>query len=171
MFAIIFQPIFGILKILFFEKLHQRAFADLVKEKEIDNIKLVIVGPDSGFLSTLKRQIEDLKISDKILFTGSLYERDKLKAYVDADIFVKPRADEIFEIIFLEACTCGTPVICSKECGIADVINKKAGFAIPYDKDELRDAIPKVLSDDELRRRFGEEGKRSVKEEFGWDKI
>lgn len=42
---------------------------------------------------------------------------------------------------------------------------------VEYDKDELRDAIIKVLSDEELRRRFGEEGRRLVGEEFEWDKI
>ncbi|MBA7620187.1 hypothetical protein ES703_27532 [subsurface metagenome] len=34
----------------------------------------------------------------------------------------------------------------------------------------MRDAIVKMLSDKKLRRRFGEEGKRLVREEFGWDK-
>ena len=146
-----------------------RAFSDLIKE--LENVRLIIVGPDDGFLSTLKKQMVDLKISDRILFTGPLYERDKLKAYVDADVFVNPRADEIFGLVFLEACACGTLVICSKGCGIASVIDGKAGFAVSYDKDQLRDVIFKVLSDEGLRKRFGEKGKKLVREEFGWDKI
>lgn len=42
---------------------------------------------------------------------------------------------------------------------------------VEYDKDELWDAIIKVVSDERLKRRFGEEGKRLAKDEFGWDKI
>ena len=146
-----------------------KAFADV--SEELSEVKLVIVGPDDGFLSALKRQIEDLKISDKILFTGPLSERGKLGAYVDADVFVNPRADEIFGIVFLEACACGTPVICSSGCGIADEIDGKTGFAVRYNRDQLKDAIFKILSDEGLRRRFEEEGGKLVKEKFSWDEI
>ena len=144
------------------------AFADLVKE--LDDVRLVIVGGDSGFLPKLKRQIEDLKISDRILFTGALYERDKLEAYVDADVYVLPSVYEIFGITVLEACACGTPVIVTDRCGITDIV-EKVGYVVEYDKDQLRDAIFKILSDEGLRRRFGEEGKRLVNAEFGWDKV
>lgn len=36
-------------------------------------------------------------------------------------------------------------------------------------KDHLQNAIFKVLSDEELRERFGEEGRRRVREQFNWD--
>ena len=143
------------------------AFADLVKE--LDNVRLVIVGPDDGFLSTLKRQIEDLKIGDKILFTGPLYERDKLKAYVDADVYVLPSVYETFPVTVLETWASGTPVIITDRCGIADFV-EKVGYVVEYNKDQLRDAMFKILRDEGLRKRFGEEGKRLVKEEFEWDK-
>ncbi len=70
----------------------------------------------------------------------------------------------------LEACACGTPVIVTDRCGIADIVNK-VGYVVEYDKDQLRDAIIKILSDEGLRRRFGENGKRLVGVEFGWDPI
>ena len=145
------------------------AFADLINE--LDGVRLVIAGPDDGFLSTLKRQIDDLKIGDKILFTGPLYGRDKLEAYVDADVYVLPSAYETFPVTVLEACVCGKPVIVTDRCGIADIIHDKVGCVVEYDKDQLRDAIIKVLSDGGLRRRFGEDGRRLVMEEFGWDKV
>lgn len=144
------------------------AFADLVKE--LDDVRLAIVGPGDGFLSTLKKQIEDLKIGDKILFTGPLYERDKLKAYVDADVYILPSVYETFPVTVLEACACGTPVIITDWCSIADIVGNKVGYVIEYDKDQLRDAMLEALSDDGLKRRFGEESKRLV-EEFGWDEI
>ena len=145
-----------------------KTFSDLIKE--LDDIRLVIVGPDDGFLSTLKKQIEDLKIDGRILFAGPLYERDKLEAYVDADVYVLPSVYETFPVTVLEACACGTPVIVTDRCGIADIVNK-VGYVVEYDKDQLRDAIIKILSDEGLRRRFGENGKRLVGVEFGWDPI
>ena len=66
---------------------------------------------------------------------------------------------------------CGTPVIVTDRCGIADVVDGKVGYVVEYDKDQLRDVIFKVLSDEELRRRFGEEGRRLVEEQFALNKV
>jgi len=90
---------------------------------------------------------------------------------VDEDVFVNPRADEIFGLVFLEVATCGTPVICSKGCGIADVIDGQIGLAVPYDKEQSRDAVLHMIGNDKLRREFGEKGKLLVHERFNWEKI
>ena len=58
-------------------------------------------------LLNLKKLIKELKINDKVLFTGPLYGREKIEAYVDADVFVSMRSDEIFGMTFLEALACG----------------------------------------------------------------
>lgn len=162
--------------VLFLGRLHRikgvdllvEAFSDLVTKTE--GVKLVIVGPDDGFLSTLKAQIEDLKIADKILFTGPLYEMDKLESYVDADVYVLPSVYETFPVTVLEACACGMPVIVTDRCGIADIVDE-VGYVVEYDKDQLQDAIIKVLGDEGLISKLGEESKKLVKKEFGWDKI
>ena len=145
------------------------AFADLVKE--LDGVKLVIAGPDDGFLPTLKAQIENLNIDNRVVFTGPLYGNDKLEAYVDADVYVLPSVYEIFGVTPLEACACGTPVIVTDRCGIADIIDGNVGRVVEYNKDQLRNAVFEMLEDDELRDRFGEEGMRFVRAEFGWGEI
>lgn len=144
------------------------AFSDLVSKME--DVKLVIAGPDDGFLPTLKAQIEDLEIDDRILFTGPLYEMDKLEAYIDADVYVLPSVYETFPVTVLEASACGTPVIITDRCGIAEIV-EKVGCVVEYDKEQLRDAILKLLSDDGLRQRYGGESRRLVKEEFVWGEI
>jgi glycosyltransferase involved in cell wall biosynthesis len=145
------------------------AFADLLKE--LGKIKLVIIGPDAGNLLNLKRLIKDLNINDEVLFTGPVYERDKLEAYVDSDVFVSMCNDEIFGITFLEALASGTPVICSEEGGIADYINEIAGFSIDYDKKILKNKLIEILTNEELKIRFGNNGKLLVNELFNLDKI
>ena len=42
---------------------------------------------------------------------------------------------------------------------------------VEYNKEQLQDAMSEILSDEGLMRRFGEEGKRLVREKFSWDII
>ncbi len=142
------------------------SFSDL--EKKHSDIKLAIVGPDDGYLPILKKQIEYLGIGPKILFTGPLYGYDKINAYVDCDVYVLPSSYEAFPNTVLEAFACGSPVIVTDRCGIADVIDNKAGLVVPYDKDYLRDAILHMLSEDKLRQNFSKNGKLLVGERFNW---
>jgi len=146
-----------------------KAFADLSQAS--NNIKLVIVGPDNGYLPSLKKLITDLEISDKVLLTGPLYGQEKLKAYVDADVYVLPSYYEIFSVTVLEACACGTPVIVTDRCGLADVISGQAGLVVPYDKEQLSNTILHMLSDDKMRRDFSEKGKLLVRQKFNCDKM
>ncbi|MCE7699971.1 MAG: glycosyltransferase [Methanobacterium paludis] len=119
--------------------------------KKLDNVKLVIVGPDDGFLGYLKEMLKNLKLSSKIIFTGPLYEKDKLKAYIDADIYVLPSRYETFPNTVIESCACGTPVILTDRCGISDLIKDNVGYVVPYEKNSLRDALIEILENNELR--------------------
>jgi glycosyltransferase involved in cell wall biosynthesis len=165
--------------ILFLSRIHKRKGADILVEafsklkNEIENVKLVIAGPDEGYLDKLKLIVSKLNIEGDVMFPGPLYEKDKLEAYIDADVFILPSKDryESFGNVVLEACACGTPVIITNNCGVSERIGNNVGYVVEYDKDQLRDAMIKVLSDERLRRRFGEEGMRLMREEFGWDRV
>ncbi len=145
-----------------------RAFASLSKEHKA---RLVIAGPDFGYLKTVRRLVHRLRVEEKVLFTGPLYGRDKLEAYVDADVCVLPSRYEIFGLTILEACACGTPVIISDRCGLADAVRGRAGLVIPGDVESLHSAIETMLNDDAARRKFGETGRRLVQDGFGWEQV
>ncbi len=146
-----------------------QAFAEIARE--IGNIRLVIIGPDDGYLPSLKELIGELGIEDRVLLTGPVYRRDRLKAYIDADIYALPSFYETFPISVLEACACGTPVIVTDRCGIADIIDGQAGLAIPYDKNALFKAILALLSDNKAAQDFGNKGRLLVRERFNWNRI
>lgn len=143
------------------------AYSDLVNK--IDNTKLVIVGPNSDYLTILNEQIMNLDIDDSVLFTGPLYGRDKLEAYVDADVYVLPSRYETFPNTVLEAAVCGTPVIITNKCGIIDVVNEKLGFVVEFDKHELSDAIYTLLSNDDLKEKFLKNSMRQIKSYYSVD--
>lgn len=146
-----------------------RAFAGMVSEME--DVRLVIVGPDDGHLVGLKELARELNMEDRVLFPGPLYGRDKLEAYVDAEVYVLPSAYEIFGITVLEALSCGTPVIISDKCGLADKIKGRAGIVVPRDEASLRDALRTMLTDEPVRQRFIEVGRKLVEAEFTWQRV
>jgi glycosyltransferase involved in cell wall biosynthesis len=145
-----------------------KAFADV--SKKLNDVKLVLVGPDDGYRSALEGQIQMLKVEDNVLFAGFVSDDEKKMAFVDADVFVTPSFSG-FPVTFLEACACGTPIITTNKGDKLDWIQDKVGYVVEYDKDQLKKAMVKVLSDEELRRKFGEDGKKLMREKFGWDKI
>ncbi|MFC1991163.1 glycosyltransferase [Chloroflexota bacterium] len=134
-------------------------------------VKLVITGPDDGYLPSLIKLVKELGIEEKVLFTGPLYGRDKLEAYTDADVYVLPSRYEIFGISILESFACGTPVIVTDRCGLASMINNQAGIVASFDKDKLSDAIFYLLSNDKKRQEFGGNGRLMVREKFNWPKV
>ena len=146
-----------------------KVFADL--SKELADTRLVIVGPDDGYLPELKRLIKRLQIEPRVLLTGPLYGREKLQAYVDADIYVLPSSIEIFGITVLEALACGTPVVFTDRCGVADWIDTQSGLIIPYARNQLLDALIYMLNDNRIRQQFAERGRELVIRKFSWEKI
>lgn len=162
--------------VLYLGRIHKIKGVDLLVEAfsdltcKIEGVKLVIAGPDDGFLSTLKMQIESLNIGAKILFTGPLYGMDKLEAYVDADVYVLPSVYETFPNTVLEACACGTLVIVTDRCGIHDLV-EKVGYVVEYDKEQLEDAMSNILTDESERPKFGSVARELVINEFNWDRI
>ncbi|MFC1961621.1 glycosyltransferase [Chloroflexota bacterium] len=146
-----------------------KAFAEL--RKTLPNVILVIAGPDDGYFKELNNLVATLKLGDKVIFAEALYEQDKLSAYVDADIYVLPSTYEIFGITVLEALACGTPVIVTDRCGLADTIKDRAGLVVGYDQKQLGDALQRLLADDKLRSELGEKGKTLARDEFNWENI
>jgi len=120
-----------------------KAFASVVKE--LDNVKLAIVGPDDGYLNELRILIKALKMENNVLITGPLYGKDKLEAYVDAEVYVLPSRYETFPMSILEAVACGTPIILTENCAINEYFRSKVGLAVKPDPSALSGALLEML--------------------------
>jgi glycosyltransferase involved in cell wall biosynthesis len=165
--------------VLFLSRIHERKGADLLVaafsrlKRTVDfPVKLVIAGPDEGYSATLKSLARELEVDNYVEFPGPLYEREKLEAYVDADVFVLPSKDryESFGNVALEALACGTPVIVTNNCGVSEWISGDVGYVVESNEEELCNALREVLQNEQLSEKLGSNGEKLVKEEFGWDK-
>lgn len=146
-----------------------KSFAEI--SREIEKVKLVMVGPDDGCMEYLNKLLKMENLTDEVLFTGPLYNKDKLGAYIDADVYVLPSFYETFPNTVIEACACGTPVVITDRCGISDLINDKVGMVVEYDKNSLKEGITRILWDDALREKFESECKDFVEKHFNIDSV
>ena len=161
--------------ILYLGRLHRTKKIDLLVEAfyyivrrlrgNDENLLLVIAGPDDGVLSELESLVQKLGISDRVLFTGYLDEKTKLKALVDADVFVTPSFYG-FPMTFLESCLTGTPIVTTTLGDYLNWIHNNVGFVSSPTARSLANAIYKLLSDDELRDRFSKKCRELIEKEF-----
>jgi glycosyltransferase involved in cell wall biosynthesis len=162
--------------ILFLGRIHEtkglallvRAFYDLNKEE--NDVRLVIAGPDGGYLGRLQEHIQHLGIAHLVLLTGPLYDRAKVEAYVDADVYVQPSSYDAFPLSPLEACACGTPTIVTNRCGVAERI-KDVAYVIDYDTDQLRSAMRDLVNSADLRSEMGRKSRTMVRELYSAENI
>ncbi len=117
---------------------------------------LVFVGPDEGdgYRGRLEALAARLGLDQGVLFTGPLYGEAKWAAYRDADVFVLPSQNENFGNTAAEAVACGTPVIVTDRCGIAPLIDQRAGLVVPYDRGALQEGLAQLLDEETLRQRL-----------------
>ena len=135
------------------------------------SIKLAIVGPDDGYLVKLEDKIKEYSLEDNVIITGPLYKEEKQEALVDCDLFVMPSKYESFTTSGLEAMACSKPLVLTKNNHIHDWVDGNVGLACEENKDSLREAIEKVLFDEDLALIFARNGQKLIKEKYNWDII
>jgi glycosyltransferase involved in cell wall biosynthesis len=165
--------------ILYLGRLHRRkgidylieAFANM--EPQLGNIILVIAGPDAGELRKLQHLVKSKGLVDRVYFSGPLFGREKLAAYVDADVFVSPGVHEIFGLVPFEALMCGTPVIVADDCGAGRLISEaNAGYTIPYgDVQALALKIKRGLANHEESTQMVMNGQDFIRNQLDWLKV
>ena len=162
--------------VVFLGRLIPRKGADLLIETlshlGCEAIKLVIAGPEGeiGYTAFLRGKARALGVEHRVLFLGPLYGGDKRAALLDADVFALPSRYENFGNTAAEAVACGTPVIVTDQCGIAPLIEKRAGLVTSYDSQSLAGALRELFGDRALYQRL-KAGCPDVAAEISWDRL
>jgi glycosyltransferase involved in cell wall biosynthesis len=96
-----------------------------------------------------------------------------VELYAEAEIAVVPSLYEGFSLPAIEAMACGVPLVTTTGGALPEVVGTAGDGAMmvpPGDPAALAQQIIDVLSDDELRARLGERGRRRVLDRFTWRK-
>lgn len=111
------------------------------------DVRYVIVGdgPDRGRVEALSKE---LRVEERVVFAGYV-QNDELPAHYNlCDVFVMPSKGEGFGIVFLEALSCGKPVIAGdKDASVEAVLGGELGILVDPDSvEEITEAICRVLT-------------------------
>lgn len=140
--------------------------AKRVLEKE--DCRFVVAG-SGDMLPQLIHLAVNLGISNKVMFTGPLTEDEVKHIYRISSVYVLPSVSEPFGITALEAVSAGTPVILSKNSGVAEVL-RNCFTADFWDVDEMANKIIALLRYEPLRNTITKNAKRELRF-FTWDRV
>lgn len=165
--------------ILFLGRIHEFKGLDfLIKgfaktAQKVPNAKLAIVGRDDGYLEQMNRLIKSLKLEKKTIFLGPIYAKERISAYLDADIYsLTPSHFEETSLAALEACACQTPIVITQETSTPFLDQYKAGIMLKKrSTNELADTFTKLLGDETRLARMGDNARRMIREKFVWEKV
>jgi glycosyltransferase involved in cell wall biosynthesis len=147
------------------------AFASIAAD--VDDVVLVIAGPDSGgYRSHVEHLAATAKIPDRVVFTGMLHGADRLAALAAADLLALPSFHENFGMVVAEALAAGTPVLVSDRVALhPDIVAAGVGVVVPTEVTTVADALRIWLTDHALRRDAASRAAAFARERFDWNRI
>jgi glycosyltransferase involved in cell wall biosynthesis len=139
------------------------------RKAKMKNALLMIAGPccESKYFERLRRLTDSTEAMPRIQLEGPLYEEDHRGALAAADLFVLPSLNENFGNAAAEAVAAGVPVLLTNTCGIAPLIDRRAGLAVPLGVDSLAEGLKVML--DPAQRDILTAQREQVKRELSWD--
>jgi len=129
-----------------------KSFIELKKDMKFKNYKLYIV----GFKKNFKR--------DDIITLGYVDDNKLDKLYKKAKVFFVPTLYEGFGYPVIEAMSRGTAVVTSKVSSLPEICKDNAIYINPYDIMDMSFKLKYILSNDELRKEYENNGLKLSKQ-------
>ncbi len=109
---------------------------------------IIVIG-DGEEMSNLKKQTEDLGVTESFKLLGS--SMNPYPYVKNADFFILPSESESWPLIIADSLILQKPIISTNVGGIPEMIEHgKTGYLINYETDEMYEAIKKFLTEPEL---------------------
>jgi len=172
----------GMVRILFVGRLERRKGVDVLlaaAERLLSrrpNVEVVFVGAatkntELGGLTypeAFATQVSDPAVRSRVRFAGAVDEAELQQQYANADIFCLPSRFESFGLVLLEASVFSLPLVGVRCGGVEEIIEHgETGLLVaPDDAEDLEQALERLVSDAELRQRFGAAARRRYDETF-----
>lgn len=153
-----------------------QAAAKIIRHRS--DVHFAIVGGDSKsasapehtYIRELKELAEDLRIADRVIFTG--FRTDIPDVMASLDILVSASWAEPFGRVIIEAMAAGKPVIATMAGGAPEIVQDGiTGILVPpRDPQAIARAALHILQDDEIRQKMGRAGQKRAQKHFSLDR-
>ena len=165
------------------------AVTRLMSTEEYKRIDLVIRAmpailndvPDAFFVvvghgedrSRLENLAQDMRVADRVVFTGFVADELLPSYYAACDLFVLPSLKEGFGIVFLEAMYHAKACVGAIAGGIPEVVEDGGTglLAKPDSVDSFVRCVLRLLGNGQERDAMGRRGKERLEREFSYDKF
>jgi len=140
--------------------------------KRIPNVRFFLIG-DGILLEHLQERAKKYGIIDNFIFAG-LIDRTRIPEMISAmDVVVHTSLREGLARVLPQSLAMGKPCVSFDIDGAREVvINGKTGYLVKaFDSMGLADGVARLLENEELRRQFGENGRRHVDPNFRAEKM
>jgi phosphatidylinositol alpha-mannosyltransferase len=132
-------------------------------------LRVIGADPLSVHLVLARHRLSDEGLS----LPGFLSEEELTAELASAKLLVAPSlGGESFGMVLTRAYACATPVVASDIPGYRDVMDERAGVAVPPgDAEALKRAVIGLLEDEPRRRRMGAAAREIARERYDWHDI
>lgn len=136
-----------------------------------DSLFLTVVG-EGNYAAELRVLASGLELDSKVRFHGYCPREELVALYNASDIFVLPSMAEAFGMVFVEAMSCGLPVIGAQVGGVPDIIKENNGILVPPGSvEDLAMAIQSLATDPERRKKLGQANRLKAVEQYSWQSV
>lgn len=104
----------------------------------------------------LENLAQELKISEKVIFTGRIYPPELYEIYKIGDVFITASEIETQGIVLIEAAATGLPLIAVDKGAVSEIVKtEENGYLCePKNIPELAAALEKILQNPDLQAKF-----------------
>lgn len=167
------SPVVGKIARLFELKGHDQLM-DAAPEivRRVPNVRFFLIG-DGVLLEHLQERARGYGILENFVFAG-LIDRERIPEMISAmDVVVHTSLREGLARVLPQSLAMGKPCVSFDIDGAPEVvIDDKTGYLVdPFDSTGLADRIAHLLEDEDLRRQFGENGRKHVDPNFRTEKM
>ena len=136
-----------------------------------DSIYLTVVG-EGNYMPDLLALATELGVDHKVRFYGYCPREKLVQLYNRSDVFVLPSMAESFGMVFVEAMSCGLPVIGPRVGGVPDIIAPDNGLLVEAaNVDDVIKAIETLCADPALRQKMAVANREKAVAHYAWSSV
>jgi len=137
--------------------------AQTVLSQASQDYRLVIIG-DGVEREHLAKQVDELGLGDRVMFTGYLPRPQVLEAYADCDVFAFASQTDTQGMVLLEAAASGKPIVMVSDPGLTDLVKDgETGFVTRADEQEFAAKVREIYENPQLAHEMGERMRELIK--------